>query len=242
MCTTLSELIQWSRARAVADGSWLGSEEQREMLERSLETVFCTTDVTVEWARPGDGSFWEPASRVLTFEQPRAHAGASAADVAEFAALGVLHEALHARYTTSLGSYPRRREALPSQLRPAVERLFNLLEDYRITALGTDAQPELAPPLERFMDEAARQVAVEARSRQGDPDTAGPRSQQNQLFFALLTRALRPQQSLTLHPNVERRLDELLPLVDRARTGSTEDCGLAAVATVEAVMETPLPT
>jgi hypothetical protein len=118
----------------------------------------------------------------------------------------VLHEALHARYTTSLSAYPRRRDALPATLGPAVEKLFNLLEDYRITTLGIEAQAELAAPLERFMAESARQIAVEAKSRQGDPDTTAPRSQQNQLFFSLLTRALRPQQGLTLHPAVERRL------------------------------------
>jgi hypothetical protein len=243
MPTTFDELVARSRSSATGDDGWLGSDDHLALLSSALEPVFGLPDVSLHWGAPGSAGYWEPASRKIMLERPVALAGVTTEDIANATALSLLHESLHARHSTPFRSYPRARERVEPGLRRAVERLFNLLEDGRITACGIAERPELSAPLQDFLDKSASQITREDEGRfHRSPETTEPASQSNQLFFALQMRALRPDCQLVLHPGVAERLVSLQSLMSEAQGGSTEDCGLAAVRVVQHVMASGLPS
>jgi hypothetical protein len=104
----------------------------------------------------------------MTLERPTSIPGFTDSEVAKLTALSLLHECLHARYSTSFGSFESRKRALNSLLWPATDRLFNVIEDGRISALGRVAGPAITSHLAEFAD-----LAVEPAIRLGhNLDTA----------------------------------------------------------------------
>lgn len=230
---SFAELVEQSRASAGADSNWLGSERHRTLLADSLPSALGISNVTLTWAPPGSASFWQPSIRQLSLERPVPSAVVSVGDLAELTALGLLHECLHIRHTMPAERYAPRRFAVPPSLEQATARLFNLLEDGRITALGVAADPELEQSLNQFITAAADQLVSLESSKLS-------LSQRNELFFAVQLYALAPDRGLTLDPAVQNALVALRPIMDEARRGSTEDADAAAVDVVAAVMQTPL--
>ncbi|MGO9973292.1 MAG: hypothetical protein ACLP01_10865 [Solirubrobacteraceae bacterium] len=178
------------------------------------------------------------ATRQIVLERPQPMRGVPPEDVAEYTALSLLHESLHLRFSSSFESYGARRRTLPLAVQKPVEHLFQLLEDGRITALALREDPALAPSLRRFMEEAIRQVIINGSAAEG----TDPPSMREQLFLALQIHALQPGRRLALHPRVQRRLDELDPIIERAHHGDTEHCGQAALELVAALTSSVLPT
>jgi hypothetical protein len=226
-----SELIEESRARAEADPGWLGSESHRAVLAESL-VALGISDVSLTWTRPGCGSYWQPSGRQLSLELPVQNSQIAAADLAELTALGLLHESLHIRHTLPATQYSARRFMVMPILKRATERLFNLIEDGRITTLATTADPELEPYLTRFIRTAIDDIVAKERS--------SSKTQRDELFFAAQVYALQPDQQLLLDPAVSEALAEVTPVMDKARIGSTADADMAAVEIIEATMQSAL--
>lgn len=161
----LDELVAKSRAEA-ADPRWLGSEEQRALLEDALASVFALPGWKVTWLPSGTHSYSEAATKTIAIE--RVTSGDAALpddDVAEYVALTLGHEALHARHSGSSGNYAGRRAAQPPALRPSVDNLYHRIEDARVQRLAMNADASLGPHLLKFHDEGAW-AAREAISRQ----------------------------------------------------------------------------
>ena len=226
-----SELIEESRARAEADHAWLGSESHRAILAESL-VALGISDVSLTWTRPGCGSYWQPSGRQLSLELPVQNSPIAAADLAELTELGLLHESLHIRHTLSATRYSARRFTVMPILKRATERLFNLIEDGRITALGTTADPELEPYLRRFIDTVIDDIVAK--------ESSSSKTQRNELFFAAQIYALQPGRQLLLDPAVSEALAEVTPMLDKARIGSTADADMAAVEVIEDIMQSAL--
>lgn len=226
-----------SREYAGGDPNWLGSPEHLSVLRDALPTAFALPNASLKWGPPGAPGSVMGSTQAIVLERPVPIPNVTAEDVAEYTILSLLHEALHIEFSTPFGAYAARKRALSPTVQRPVERLFQLLEDGRITARGGELHPELGPALDKFLDEAGRQIAVTGPATEG-PD---PRSMREQLFFALQHHALRPDKVLTLHPRVQRRLGTLDPTIERAHSGDTERCGLAAIELVDAVMKTAFP-
>lgn len=237
MALAFADILQQSRKAVRSNPDWLGSEAHRALLGDALAAAFGLADASLEWAPPGEAGYWEAATQRIALERPTLASGLPAEDLAELTALSLLHESLHAHYSTPSGSYTTRLQAVPGQVRRATDRLFNVLEDGRIAAVGAAADPTLDAPLRRFADAAVLAAAKHA-GRNGQ--TVEPLSERNQLFFAIESYALAPDTSVTLHPNVSAALARLTPAIDRTRTGTTEDCGLAAVQLVDEIMRASL--
>jgi hypothetical protein len=236
---TLDDLIEQSCDAAAADPAWLGSDAHLTLLTEALEPVFGLTDATLEWAAPGEPGFWERATRRVSLERPILVPGRTAEQLAKLTALGLLHESLHARYSSSFGSFPARKLALDQRLWRPTDRLFNVLEDGRVNGLGAAADPELTSYLTDFADIAVDQAARYAGKN--GPGTS-PASARNQLFFAVEAYALRPDQPQPLNPAVKQALSGLAPQIDSTKTGTTEDCGITAIQVVGAIINSTLPS
>jgi hypothetical protein len=193
----LDDLIEQSCDAAATDHAWLGSDAHLTLLREALEPVFGLTDASLEWAAPGEPGFWEQATRRVRLERPVRVPGVTAVQLAKLTALGLLHESLHARYSSSFGSFVARRTTLDHRLWLATDRLFNVFEDGRVNALGADADPELTAYLTDFADIAVDQAACYAGKN--GPGTS-PASARNQLFFAVEAYALRPDRPQSLNP------------------------------------------
>jgi hypothetical protein len=165
-------------------------------------------------------------------------------DVAEHVALALLHEALHARYSTSSGAYTAKRAALAPALQPAVEYLYQRIEDARVQRLAVNADASLAPHLLKFHDEGIRQREAQYRAahRGAGPWTAAPASQRNQLFLAVERRLFHPGQTLTLDPAVAAELAKCEATIAPAWTGTTETSGLVAIAVAQQIVIAKLST
>ena len=240
MVSTFDELLTQSRSSAEADPEWIGSSEHLRLLTASLGSVFGLADVSLRWGPRGAAGYWESATRSIVLERLTVHDGVAPDVITDATAMSLLHESLHARHSTTLGSYPEAREEMHVLLRRAAEKLFNLLEDGRITTRGIAQHPELSAPLRDFLNKSGDQITAEAR-RHGNANTTEPVSQPNQLFYALQMRSLHPDSELVLHPEVAEKLAAFQPLMNAAQAGSTEDCGLTAVRLVEDVMSSGLP-
>ena len=236
---TLDELVEQSRAAAAADPTWLGSGAHLALLRSALESVFGLANASLDWVSPGNQGSWERATRQMTLERPTLIPGFTDSEVAKLTALSLLHECLHARYSTSFGSFETRKCALDPLLWPATDRLFNVIEDGRINALGAAADPGLTSHLAEFADLAVEQAA--RRAGNSGPGST-PASQRNQLFFAVEAYALWPHQSPSLNSHVRQALAQLAPLIESTRDGTTEDCGVAAVEVIQAITASPLPS
>ena len=235
---TLSELIDQSTDAAAADAAWLGSNTHLTLLRAALEPVFELTDVSLDWTSPGEAGFWEQTTRQMKIERPVSIPGVTSVDLAKLTVVGLLHETLHARHSSSSGSFATRKLSLDRRLWRAADRLFNIFEDGRVNALGV-ADPELSTHFTAFADLAVDQAAIYAGK--SGPGTS-PGSMRNQLFFAVEAYALRPDQPQSLAFEVSGVLSDLAPLIDSTKTGTTEDCGIAAVRVVGAIVSANLPS
>jgi hypothetical protein len=117
-------------------------------------------------------------------------------------------------------------------LKRATERLFNLIEDGRIAALGSTADPELEPYLRTFTGTAIDDIVAK--------ESSSSKAQRDELFFAVQIYALQPDRQLLLDPAVSEALAQLTPMMDNARIGSTADADMATVEIIEAIMQTAL--
>lgn len=234
---TLDDLIEQSCVAASADLAWLGSDAHLTLLNGALEPVFGLSNASLEWAPPGGRGFWEQATRQMRVERPSSVSGFRDSEVAKLTVLSLLHECLHARYSTSFGSFETKKQALDPRLWPATERLLNVFEDGRIGAIGGAADPGLTSHLAEFADLAVEQAARRAGS---SGPGATPASQRNQLFFAVEAYALWPDSPPSLNPDVRQVLEQLAPLIESTRNGTTEDCGVTAVQVVQAIMASSL--
>jgi hypothetical protein len=156
----------------------------------------------------------------------------SAGDLAEITALGMLHECMHIRHTTPAAQYAARRFTVPPALSRATERLFNLIEDGRITTLGIAEDAELEQSLNRLIAAAADQLVTQESGRPA-------MSRRNEIFFAVQLYALAPDRVLTLGSALQDAVASFRPVMDEARRGSTQDADNAAVEVVAAIMGTP---
>jgi hypothetical protein len=174
----------------------------------------------------------------MNLERPNRQPGLTLSDSAEWTAIGLLHETLHARFSAQLGPFAQRHGDLPQIVRDAAHLIFQRLEDARITAIGLSANPDLADPLDKFTRETCRQFTMHYAKR-GNANTSDPRSQQSQLLLALEIYTIRPAETLTLHPRVRARFNALKAKVDEARAGSSEDCDRICVPLSRAVLAMP---
>jgi hypothetical protein len=154
--------------------------------------------------------------------------------IAKFVLLGIVHEGLHARYSSPATMYQRRLRQQDAALRPAIERLFNVLEDGRITALGKAAEPGMGDGLDEFLVAAVDQARTRSRA---NAETLTPQRPAEQLFFAVLAYALTSEMPSPLRPDVGAALAPIMATIDVTRTGETDDCGLVAVDIVNQIVK-----
>jgi hypothetical protein len=67
------DLVAETRARAAADANYLGSEDQRGLLEGYLRSI--VPDVRVAWQQAGQCSYFDRRNRVVALELPRGRVG-----------------------------------------------------------------------------------------------------------------------------------------------------------------------
>lgn len=237
--SSIDELIAASVDAAAADPAWLGSAEQLGVLNESLPG-FGVEGATVVWARQGRPSNWEAATRTIEIE--RVASGAiprSDALIATYTARGVLHECLHARYSTPSSLRQRLARTQPPW-RPLNEMLFNILEDARVARAAGADEAELAAVNLDHLGTALDQLDERSGTSGSGAEPASP---QNQLVFGVMAYALAPDREVVLHPNVVATLNELRPIIDRARDGArTEVCVGAAAELIDAVKAFPSAT
>jgi hypothetical protein len=113
----------------------------------------------------------------------------------------------------------------PPTIEP-IDRLFNLLEDGRVTALGKAANPHLATGLDAFIDEAVDQCNIRAM---GSGRGSNPASKPHQLLYALEVYALTSVAPSPLHAAVAPTLEQLTAKIDASREQPTVGCGMTAL-------------
>jgi hypothetical protein len=178
------------------------------------------------WSRHGEPSYWEARTRTIASERLTAANGLAPEYSAKMVLLGVVHETLHARFTTPSPLFYARLRRLPPAMQRPLARLFNVLEDGRITSLGKAAEPHMVEALDEHIAasvEQARQLGA------NNAETLTPAAPVEQLFYGLVVYALSSEVPSPLRPDVADALDALLPRVDVTRNSTTEDCGEAAV-------------
>ncbi len=229
MPRSLGELLDEQGAALVMDPAWLGSAAHRQWLENVVREIPDFEDITVAWVPPGNAGYWEASTRTIGAEKPVPIAGFTRRYIAKMALLGVVHETLHARYSTPTPAFQRRLLQVEPPYHQPIGRLFNVLEDGRITMLGKTAAPDTAPQLDEFVRESFDQMRM---SRPASAETTTPVRPSDQLFFALVAYALSADAPSPLHPDVDEALDGMLATIDATRHGTTDDCGLAAITLV----------
>jgi hypothetical protein len=209
----------------VADNEkWVGSEPHRRFLEHSLPDAFAVPDASLVWGPPNAPSSWKHEGRLITLERPMVTTWMPAVEAAEWTALGLLHETLHARFSPELGLFDERHaNLLDPVIRGVAHLLFQRLEDGRIAVQGLAEDPALAGPLEKHAKATAEQIAQLAKQR-GCGNTLTPTSDRGQLLFAFESYCEAPHIPLTLHPRVEGRLAKFRDAIDASRNGTSEDC------------------
>jgi hypothetical protein len=237
--SSIGELIAGSVEAAAADPAWLGSCDQLGLLAESLPGLG-VENATLAWAPEGRSANW--AASIRTIEIERVASGAiprSDEMIATHTARTVLHECLHARYSTP-SSITRRLATIEGPWRPLTTMLANILEDGRVARAVAADDRELAGANRDHLEAAIDQLD----ERSGTSGSgAEPKSPQNQLAFAVMAYALAPDRDVVLHPDVVAALDELRPIVDRAREGArTEVCVGAAVELVDGIKRFPSAT
>lgn len=245
MSSSFDDLIAESRAAACASGAWLGSDEQREMLERALEPIFGLVGWTLKWLPASQHSYAKGSMNAIAIERITSGAVPLPDDeVAEYVALSLLHEVLHARYSTSWGSFTPKRALVSPLLQPSVDYLFQRIEDARVQRLAIIDEPSIAAGLRKFHDEGIRQREVEYRSQFSgtEPWTTSPPSQRGQLFLAVERRLFHPGEKLTLDLAVEAELIKCEASLEGVWGGNTEDAGIAAIAVVAQIYKAGLTT
>ncbi len=201
MSISFSVLVTEQDTAIAQDESWLGSHDHLKFLEAAVHQMPELVDVAVVWVAPGQPGYWEAATRKITAERPVPMEGFTPEYLARIVLLGIVHESLHARYSSPAPKYQRQVRRLDARVRRPVERLFNLLEDGRITVLGKAAEPDIAGGLDEFVDAAVEQARSHARA---NAETVAPKRPSEQLFYAVQVYALTSQIPSPLRPDVKR--------------------------------------
>lgn len=244
MPSPFDELVASSRAQAFASTAWLGSEQHRSLLEGVLPSAFGLTGWKVIWLAPGSTSYSEAQTKTIAIERLTSGVAALADDdVAEYVALTLLHEALHARYSASAGAYKAMKAALHPAYHLGVEHLYQRIEDARLLRLAVAGEPSLEPHLHKFHDEGIRQREAQYLGKHGvAPWTTNPASQRDQLLLAIERRLFHPSDVLTIGPTVATQLAACEATIASAWAGTTETSGLTAIAVVEQIIAANLPS
>ena len=155
------------RNKASAAANYIGSDEHRADLARSLASI--APEVLTKWLQPGQQSYFNPTSGEAFLESPTSLAGVEPEKQADYAAFVALHEALHALHTTDRGmAYAARRQSLVGEAAEFLETVFNRLEDARLARLSVEADPSTEQLLNDACDEIVRQhrlAETSARAR-----------------------------------------------------------------------------
>jgi hypothetical protein len=230
--SSFADLVHQSRASA-GDPGWLGSVAHLKLLTDAVRGLGAD-DVDVSWAPPSGRTYWEAASRRIVVERPLSgEVPVPNEDLAEFTAIGVLHEVLHIRFSS-----PSTREQQVAGKDPWVqaqsEVMFNYLEDAPVAELAVADDPDLAGPIATLLDASVDSLPVITGFTGPGTSPTNPRAQ---LPFAIMAYALRPDRAIELHHAVAAELDRLKPIVDRARiAGETDGCVGPAIALIEQVV------
>lgn len=227
----LAALVTEQDAALADDSSWLGSPQQLQFLTDVVHDIPGLGDVNVAWVEQGDAAYWEAGTRTITAERLSPIDGYTTQYLAKMVLIGVLHETLHARYSTPTPLFQRRMRAITPLLAQLIQRMFNFLEDGRITALGKAADPGLTAALDEHLSASVTQLR---RGRDANAETETPADPRQQLLFALEMYALTSEVLAPLHPDVGAEFARLQTTIDRTRGGSTDDCGLAAIVLAQA--------
>ena len=219
-------LLKQQGAALTADPAWLGSAAHLNLLQQAVADIHGMADVTVIWVAAGQQGYWEASTRTIATEQPTTTPNMTPQAIAKFGLLGLIHEALHATHTTPAAAYRSRLAAVDPRSVATIDRLFNLLEDGRITALGRAMNPGLTAGLNEFIDEAVRQCSLRAKT---NGPTTDPASQPHQLLYALEFYALSSELPSRLHPDVAVAANQLTGKIDATHQGETVGCGMAAL-------------
>ncbi len=235
----IEDLIERSVAAAASDPGWLGSTEQLDFLTKSLPDLG-VEDATVAWAPTGRASNWERITRTIEIERVTSGAiPATDEEIAIHTARSVLHECLHARYSTP-SSFDQRVLMIDPRLQRTARVIFNVPEDARVARVATSDEPELAGVIAGHLNAAVDQIdQFSGTSGSG----SAPTDQRNQLVFAVLAYILAPDRKVVLNPEVAAELDKLRPIIDDARQGArTEVMVGVASDLVNRIMRFPPPT
>jgi hypothetical protein len=96
----LDALIHEQDAALAADPAWLGSPAHLDLL-RSVVTDFRgLADVTILWVAVGEPAYWEASTRTMAIERPTATPLVPLQTLARLTLMNVVHESLHATYST----------------------------------------------------------------------------------------------------------------------------------------------
>lgn len=230
--SSFTDLVERSRASARKPG-WLGSAGHLELLLDAVPSLG-VDDVDVEWAPRRGRTYWEAASRRIVVERPLSgQVPVSDEDLAEFTAIGLLHEILHIRFSS-----PSTREQQvadkDSWTQAQSEVMFNYLEDARVAELAIADDPELTGPIAKLLDGSVDSLPVITGFT---GPTTSPKDPRAQLPFAIMAYTLRPERAVALHPAVAAELERLKPVIDEARgTENTDGCVEPAIELIEQVV------
>jgi hypothetical protein len=198
-------VIANSRAQASASSQWLGSANHLILLQQELNGALSVTGWRVVWCPPGSPSYAEHKTKTIAIERlVSASTALSPDEAAEYMALSLLHEALHARFSGSSAIYTAKRAAVNPAIVAVTEHLYQRIEDARVQRLGVAADLTLSSHLEKFHDAALQQREENycTTYSTATPWTTSPPSQRGQALLAFERRLFHPGQSLTLDPDV----------------------------------------
>ena len=150
MPPTFPDLVVESRARAEADPGWLGTEAHRQLLQAAVSPLIGLDDVSVAWAAPVEGSYWDRHSREIRLRQVPPPDGAAPADAADIHfALTLLHEGTHALFSTPAEAFFAELGMLDPDRRRIPMDLFQRMEDGRLRVVASSERPDFAQEIER---------------------------------------------------------------------------------------------
>jgi hypothetical protein len=234
----LEELITKSQSDALESSTWLGSESHRIVLDEALHPVFGLTGWKIGWSEPGKPSYTEVGTKTIRIERVTSESSVLSDDeMAEYVALTLLHEALHARFSSSSGTYQAKYAALRPSVQPPTDLLFQRIEDARVQRLAVASDQSLAQRLLQFHDAGISQREADYQSKySASPWTVRPASERNQLFIAIERRLFHPGEALTLHPAVVAELAKCEMVIAPVWAGTTETAGLSAIDVVTTII------
>lgn len=168
--------LQKQQAAARSNADYLGSAEQLDLIRAFVAER--APHAEVRWLLPHDDPPWSH----FHLDQGRPEIiimPPGSADDVERAVADVLHETLHAAYSTGEMDplFRRAARSLAEQLH-ALRQLRDVLEDERVMRRAVEAEPLLANACNRYRDDADRQrlqaYEQESGAKLGDPVRAVP--------------------------------------------------------------------